>query len=40
MEKHSTDKKEKLAILNERLDLFKATIYRQVMFGEFELFYS
>ncbi len=38
MEKHSTDKKEKLAILNERLDLFKATIYRQVMFGEFELF--
>lgn len=38
MEKHSTDKKEKLAILNERLDFFKATIYRQVMFGEFELF--
>ncbi len=29
-------KEEKLAILNEKLDLFKGTIYRQTMFAEFE----
>lgn len=32
----SSDKNEKLSILNEKLDLFKATIFRQVMFAEFE----
>lgn len=36
MLKHSKDKNEKLAILNQLLELFKATIYRQVMFAEFE----
>lgn len=36
MLKHSTDKNEKLAILNKLLELFKGTIYRQVMFAEFE----
>ncbi len=35
--KHSKDRKEKLLVLNEMLDLFKATIYRQTMFAEFEL---
>lgn len=30
------DKLEKLHILNKRLELFKATIYRQTMFAEFE----
>ena len=34
---HSKDKKEKLYVLNEMLDMFKATIYRQTMFAEFEL---
>lgn len=34
--KTTTDKKEKLIILNNLLDLFKATIYRQTMFAEFE----
>ena len=33
----SNSKEEKLSILNERLNLFKATIYRQTMFAEFEL---
>lgn len=33
---HSNDKEEKLSILNEKLDLFKATIFRQTMFAEFE----
>ena len=36
MLKTSTDKKEKLIILNSLLDLFKSTIYRQTMFAEFE----
>ncbi len=34
--KNSKDKKEKLSILNHWMDLYKATIYRQVMFAEFE----
>lgn len=34
--KVSTDKKEKLFILNKLMDLFKGTIYRQTMFAEFE----
>lgn len=38
MEHHANTKEEKLAILNERLDTFKATIYRQTMFAEFELY--
>lgn len=38
MEEHASTKEEKLAILNERLDTFKATIYRQTMFAEFELY--
>ena len=33
---HSSDNKEKLAAINHLLELFKATIYRQVMFEEFE----
>lgn len=32
----SKDKKEKASILSELLELFKATIYRQTMFAEFE----
>ena len=36
MLKSTNDKKEKLIILNNLLDLFKATIYRQTMFAEFE----
>ena len=36
MLKNSKDKSEKLIILNNLLDLFKATIYRQTMFAEFE----
>lgn len=36
MLKKSTEKREKLIILNNLLDLFKATIYRQTMFAEFE----
>ena len=36
MLKVSTNKNERLAILNELLELFKGTIYRQVMFAEFE----
>lgn len=36
MIKNSTNKKEKKYILNELLDLFKSTIYRQTMFAEFE----
>lgn len=34
--KESKDKKEKLFILNNLMELFKGTIYRQVMFAEFE----
>ena len=34
--KNSQDKKEKLFILNNLMDLFKSTIYRQTMFAEFE----
>lgn len=33
---HTQDKEEKLTILNEMMDLFKSTIYRQTMFAEFE----
>jgi oligoendopeptidase F len=36
MFKRAKTKEEKLAILNEKLDLFKGTIYRQTMFAEFE----
>ena len=36
MYENSTNKEEKLNILNEKLDLFKATIFRQTMFAEFE----
>lgn len=36
MLKNSKDKKEKIFILNNLLDLYKATIYRQTMFAEFE----
>ena len=36
MLKNSQDKKEKLFILNNLMDLFKGTIYRQTMFAEFE----
>lgn len=36
MYEHSNNKDEKLSILNEKLDLFKATIFRQTMFAEFE----
>lgn len=36
MYENSTSKEEKLGILNEKLDLFKATIFRQTMFAEFE----
>lgn len=38
MEKHAKTKEEKLAILNERLDMFKGTIFRQTMFTEFEMY--
>ena len=34
--KNSTDKNEKLFILNRMMELFRATIYRQTMFSEFE----
>ena len=33
---NSNDKKEKLFILNRLMELFRATIYRQTMFAEFE----
>lgn len=36
MLKVSTNKNERLNILNQLLELFKGTIYRQVMFAEFE----
>lgn len=36
MESVATTKDEKIAILNERLDTFKGTVYRQTMFAEFE----
>ncbi len=35
-EQQATSKEEKLAIINERLDTFKGTIFRQTMFAEFE----
>lgn len=35
--KNAKTKKEKLNILNKRLELFKSTLYRQTMFAEFEL---
>lgn len=34
--KNSKDKEEKLYILNHMMELYKGTIYRQVMFAEFE----
>lgn len=34
--KNSKDDKEKMYVLNELMELFKGTIYRQVMFAEFE----
>ncbi len=34
---HTTDKKERAALINHFLDQFKGTIYRQTMFAEFEL---
>lgn len=34
--KKTSDKEEKKYLLNELMDLFKSTIYRQVMFAEFE----
>ena len=34
--KNSNDKDEKLFILNRMMELFRATIYRQTMFAEFE----
>ncbi len=36
MYEHASSKEEKLSILNEKLDLFKATLFRQTMFCEFE----
>lgn len=33
---NTTDKHEKLKLLNQQLELFKGTIYRQTMFAEFE----
>lgn len=36
MLKNSKEKEEKLYILNQLLELFKSTIYRQTMFAEFE----
>lgn len=36
MLKNSTDKNEKIEILNKQLELFKSTIFRQTMFAEFE----
>ena len=36
MYKKATDNEDKLALLNEKLDMFKATLYRQTMFAEFE----
>lgn len=38
MLEHSKDKNEKKFILSEMMDLFKATIFRQTMFSEFEEF--
>ena len=36
MYKKAKTKEERLALLNEKLDMFKATLYRQTMFAEFE----
>lgn len=36
MLKNSSEKEEKLSILNRLMELFKSTIYRQTMFAEFE----
>lgn len=33
---HSKDSREQMYLLNQRLDLYKATFYRQTMFAEFE----
>lgn len=37
MLKNSKNKEEKLAVINHILDLYKATLYRQTMFAEFEM---
>lgn len=37
MLEHSSSREEKLSILNELLELYKGTLYRQTMFAEFEL---
>ena len=34
---HTTDKKERAALINHFLDSFKGSVYRQTMFAEFEL---
>ena len=34
---HSEDRQEKLAILGNLLELYKSTVYRQIMFAEFEM---
>ena len=36
MIKHSSSKEEKLSILNNLMELYRATIFRQTMFAEFE----
>ena len=36
MLEHSNSKEEKLFILNNLMELYRATIYRQTMFAEFE----
>ena len=33
---HTSDKNEKLFLINQLLELYKSTIYRQIMFAEFE----
>ena len=35
---HTTDKRERAALINHFLEQFKGTLYRQTMFAEFELF--
>lgn len=35
---HANSKEEKLALLNNLIELFRATFYRQTMFAEFELY--
>jgi oligoendopeptidase F len=35
--KKTTDKKEKITLINHFLEQFRATLYRQTMFAEFEM---